>query len=90
MGSPPFSGGLAPGAEVLHLDRSRRAGRFLAWKVRIFAAGAVLALAGIYLDDRWLTGGALVILLSGLVLRFLPGGRKTHGDGGDEEGPEPP
>jgi len=73
---------------VLRLDRSRRAGRFLAWKVRIFSAGAALALAGIYLDDRWLTGGAIVILLGGVLLRFLPGGRETDGD--DEGGPESP
>ena len=33
-------------------DRGRRAGRFLEWKVRIFAAGAVLGLAGIFLDER--------------------------------------
>jgi hypothetical protein len=74
---------------VFRLDRSRRAGRFLAWKIRIFSAGAVLALAGIYLDDRRLTGGAIIILVSGAVLRFLPGGRKTESAGEDEQGTGP-
>lgn len=74
---------------MLHLDRSRRAGRFLAWKVRIFSAGAVLALAGIYLDDRRLTGAAIVLLVGGALLRFLPGGRESESAGGDEEEPGP-
>lgn len=57
---------------MLRLDRSRRAGRHLAWKVRLFSAGAVLALAGIFLDDRWITGVAIVVLTAGMALRFLP------------------
>jgi hypothetical protein len=58
---------------VLRLDRSRRAGRWLEWKVRIFTAGAILAVVGMYLEERWMTGAAIVILLGGLFLRFLPG-----------------
>lgn len=54
------------------LDRNRRAGKYLEWKVRLFSVAAVLALAGIYMDNRWLTGGAILLLLSGLLLRFLP------------------
>lgn len=74
---------------MLRLDRSRRAGRFLAWKVRIFSAGAVLALAGIYLDDRRLTGVAIIVLVGGVVLRFLPGGREAGSEGDDDQGPGP-
>ena len=72
---------------MLRLDRSRRAGRFLAWKVRVFSVGAVLALAGIYLDDRRLTGAAIIILAGGALLRFFPGGRETASPEPDEEEP---
>ena len=65
------------------LDRSRRAGRFLEWKVRLFSLAAVLAIAGIYFDERWMTGSAIGVLVAGLGLRFLPGGRSAS-DGGDE------
>jgi len=54
------------------LDRNRRAGKYLEWKVRIFSVAAVLALAGIYTDSRWLTSGAILLLVGGFLLRFLP------------------
>ena len=56
----------------LLLDRRRRAGRFLEWKVRIFATGAVLGLAGIFLDEEWLRIAAIAVLAAGVLLRFLP------------------
>jgi len=59
---------------VLRLDRKRRAGPHLEWKVRIFVTGAVLGLAGIYLEERWLTGGAILVLIVGMLLRFVPSG----------------
>jgi hypothetical protein len=59
---------------IVLLDRRRRAGPYLESKVRIFVVAAVLGLAGIYLDERWLTGTAIVLLLGGLSLRFLPTG----------------
>jgi hypothetical protein len=65
---------------VLRLDRSRRAGRYLVWKVRLFSAGAVLALAGIFLDDRWITGVAIAVLTAGVGLRFLPMGREEESE----------
>ncbi|GMV04209.1 MAG: hypothetical protein AMXMBFR53_04900 [Gemmatimonadota bacterium] len=70
----------------LRLDRSKRAGPLLAWKVRLFAVGAALGLAGIFLDERWLSGVAIAVLASGALLRFLPGARSTEdeGEGGDE------
>ena len=72
---------------MLRLDRSRRAGRFLAWKVRVFSAGAVLALAGIYLDERWMTGLAILVLLTGMLLRFLPGTSDSDSGPADDGGP---
>lgn len=68
---------------MLSLDRSRRAGPWLEWKVRLFAVAAVLALAGMYLQQRWMTGGAIVVLALAMALRFLPGGRATDPDAGE-------
>lgn len=75
---------------MIILDRRRRAGPHLEWKIRIFVVAAVLGLAGIYLDERWLTGPAIVLLFGGLSLRFLPTGEsETDGeDDGSEEDAE--
>ena len=70
----------------MFLDRRRRAGKYLEWKVRIFAVAAVLGLAGIALDNRWMTGAAIMVLMGGFLLRFLPHGSRTVE--GDEEGEE--
>lgn len=75
---------------VFRPDRTRaRHDPYLDWKVGIFSAGAVLAMAGIYLGERWMTGAAIVVLLAGLLLRFAPseevvddGGRET--DAGED------
>lgn len=68
----------------LFLDRNRRAGPYLEWKVRIFAVGAVLGLAGILIDEAWLRIAAIVVLAGGILLRFLPGG--TADAAGNYEG----
>ena len=57
------------------LDRSQRAGRHLEWKVRVFTLGAALAVAGIYFEERWMTGAAIVVLVGGVLLRYIPSGR---------------
>lgn len=54
------------------LDRKRRSDRYLEWKVRLFSVAAVFALVGIYMDNHWLTGTAIALLLAGLALRLLP------------------
>lgn len=53
--------------------RTGHAGQWLEWKVRVFATGAVLGLAGIFLNQRRLVWAALAVLAVGLVLRVLPG-----------------
>jgi hypothetical protein len=60
----------------LLLDRKPRSRRFLAWKTRIFAVAAVIALVGMYLNNPYVTGTALVLLLGGVALRLVPE-RKT-------------
>lgn len=56
---------------MFRLDRDRRAGPWLEWKVRLFTVGAVLAMAGIYLDESWLVYAAIAVLVAGVGLRFL-------------------
>lgn len=68
---------------MVFLDRNRRAGPHLEWKVRLFAVAAVLGLAGIYVGERWLTGAAIVLLFAGLFLRFLPAAVEDADESGD-------
>ena len=42
------------------------------WKVRLFALGAALAVAGMALTARWLVWVGIAVLAAGLALRFLP------------------
>lgn len=71
---------------LVFVNRSKRADRHLEWKVRIFTVAAVLGLCGIYFDDRWMTGGAIVLLAGAILLRFLPG--EGRADAGGLEDPE--
>lgn len=57
---------------MFRLDRSRTAGPLLEWKVALFVVAAGLGLGGMYLDERWLTGAAIVLLLGGVLLRLSP------------------
>ncbi len=54
--------------------RGQTAGRtaLLEWRIGVFFAGAVLGLAGIFLEISWLVTGALFVLLGGFALRALP------------------
>jgi hypothetical protein len=63
----------------LLLDRRPRSTRYLAWKVRLFAAAAVIAVAGMWLDNPYVTGVALALLVVGMLLRFLPEPRAPRG-----------
>lgn len=53
---------------------------------------AVLGLAGMYLDESWLTGAAILLLVAGVLLRFVPGspGAGDPADGEDEDAREAP
>ncbi|MDP2955665.1 MAG: hypothetical protein Q8N53_04530 [Longimicrobiales bacterium] len=53
--------------------------------MRLFSAGGVLGVAGILLDQRWLTGLAIVVLGAGVLVRFLPGGTPPEGRQDPEE-----
>lgn len=78
----------------LFFDRSKRAGAHLEWKVRFFVAGAVLGVAGMYLEETWLTGAGIVVLLAGALLRLVPRGSgptetEEDDDPGDAGGGQP-
>jgi len=64
----------------LFLDRSRKPGHMLEWKVGVFTVGAGMALVGIYLEQRWLTGAAIVVLVAGALLRFRLGTDSEHAE----------
>ena len=53
-------------------DPSVRSRQFLEWRIRIFIAGAFIALVGIYFDEQWITGLAIVVLITGVFIRLLP------------------
>ncbi|MGD8320505.1 MAG: hypothetical protein PVJ02_08625 [Gemmatimonadota bacterium] len=71
----------------LRLDRTRRAGRFLEWKVGLFSVGAVLGLAGMFLQEAWMVLAAIGVLLSAMLLRFLPSPRSGTPPEGDDDPP---
>ncbi len=58
--------------------RPRPAVRFLEWRIRFFAAGAILSFAGIYLEVSWLVTAGLVALIAGFALRFVPDRNAAH------------
>ena len=70
---------------MIFMDRrSRGPDPWLEWKVRVFFLGAVLALVGMAMGNRLVTGLAIGVLLVGVILRFLGGGRAVEPE--EEEG----
>jgi hypothetical protein len=56
------------------IDRRReRPVRHLEWRVRLFGAGAIMAIVGIATEQNWLINVAIAVLAAGVLLRFLPG-----------------
>jgi len=70
----------------LLLSRSPRSTRYLAWKIRVFAVAAVVAVIGMAIDNPYVTGVALVLLFVGMLLRFLP---EPKGSEGPPQDPSP-
>ena len=60
----------------------------LEWRVRLFGAGAILAMVGIFADQAWLVDVAIAVLLIGFGLRFF--GRRGQPADPDAEPGEPP
>ncbi len=73
---------------MLFLTRSReRSLKHLEWRVRLFGAGALLALVGISLQASWLIYTAIAVLVAGVTLRLLEGSPPDDDDSNahDEE-----
>ncbi len=51
--------------------RSRNPDPFLDWKVAIFFLAAGIWLAGVISNRIWMSGAAILLLLVGILLRFL-------------------
>ena len=50
------------------LRSSRSGARFLEWRIALFALGAVVWLTGLLIENRAVTGAAIVIFLAAVVL----------------------
>ena len=58
----------------------------LEWRIRAFSLGAVLGLAGVYLDVSWLLTATLIVLAGGMALRVWP----ARDSESEEQEPEAP
>lgn len=53
-------------------------------KIWIFTIGALVAMVGMLVENPWLMGAAGLLLLGGILLRFIP---RRPGEGEDGGGP---
>jgi hypothetical protein len=59
------------------IDRRRdRPVRHLELRVALFGVGAILALVGMATERSWLINVAIVVLVVGVLVRFLPGPKR--------------
>lgn len=66
-------------------SRARGPGRFLQWKVRLFAVAAVILLVGMAREIDWLVGIAVALLAVAFVLRFFEKEPESDEEPGDDE-----
>lgn len=59
------------------VNRASRSLAHLEWRIRLFGAGAIMAMIGIWTDQGWLIDIAIGVLVIGFALRF---GRRKAGD----------
>jgi hypothetical protein len=62
----------------------------LEWRIRIFGVGAILAVAGMIAEMRWMVWIALAVLLVGVLLRLLPRGGSNDDDEKDDSESDQP
>ena len=79
-------------ATLIFVSRSPKTDRhpWFEWKVRLFLAGAAIALIGIATGRDWIVAVATFVLFAAFVLRFLPRGRGVleSDQSGSPSGPE--
>jgi len=66
------------------MRRSRGSTRHLEWRIRLFGAGAILAVVGMAADAGWMVNLAIGVLVIGVMLRFLPSADRTEDEGSSE------
>jgi hypothetical protein len=71
------------------IPRTRSPAAHLEWRIRIFGAGAILALVGMWSEQGWLINIAIGVLLIGLALRFLPSRGATSTEELTDESTDP-
>ena len=69
------------------LPRTQSSPAHLEWRIRLFGAGAILAMVGIFTEQGWLINVAIGVLLVGFALRFLGRGRQDDPIDPDEPAP---
>jgi hypothetical protein len=72
----------------MSISRTPPSPAHLEWRIRLFGAGAILALVGIWSEQRWLINVAIGVLLIGFAMRFLGGRGSDEPDGPND--PVPP
>jgi hypothetical protein len=65
----PYSRGL-----IIFVSRGKHTTTHLEWRLRLFGIGGGLGISGVWLDNSWLIYGALVVLVGGVMLRFVSRG----------------
>jgi membrane protein implicated in regulation of membrane protease activity len=65
--------------------RASGPGRFLQWKVRLFAVAAVVLLVGMAREIDWLVGVAIALLAVAFVLRFFEKEPESEDEPEDDE-----
>ena len=71
----------------MFVDRSEPKLAHLEWRVRLFGAGAILAMVGIFADQGWLVDVAIGVLIIGFGLRFIGRKREAAEDDGADQPP---
>ncbi|MSR36078.1 MAG: hypothetical protein EXR95_05455 [Gemmatimonadetes bacterium] len=68
----------------MFVDRSSGSLAHVEWKVRLFGAGAILAVVGIWSQQGWLINLAIAVLLLRFALRFLSRRAETESHSEDD------
>jgi hypothetical protein len=70
----------------MFISRSREPSpRHVEWRIRLFGAGGILAMVGLWYGQEWLINVAIGVLLIGFGLRFV----RRRGDEPADHDPSP-
>ena len=72
---------------MIFIRRSKTSLAHLEWRIRLFGVGAILAMVGIWADQRWLVNVAIIVLLVGFGLRLLRARPEPDAESPEEQPP---